>query len=289
MSIKNSILGFFGSAKTDVKRAGQKVAFSHLMEVLARLGYGVRGLIYITVGLLALGIALGKGGAPADQQGAIAAIGRQPAGLFLLWVILIGLISYSLWGVVRAVWDPLHKGHDTKGLLMRGGYLFSAVSYAILILPTYGFITGAGRTTQSGAQTQQSMTSIMSKPWGPWVVGLIGLAVIAVGLYQIYQGINASFDRQFQTYAMTALELKWAIQLGRFGTAARGVVFVLVGGLISLAAYHSNPNQPVGIDTALKTLMHQSYGILLLGIIAVGLMAFGVFSLVSAAWFRLRR
>jgi FtsH-binding integral membrane protein len=187
------------------------------------------------------------------------------------------------------VWDPLHKGHDTKGLLLRGGYLFSAVSYAILILPTYDIITGARRTAQSGAQTQQSMTSIMSKSWGPWVVGLIGLAVIAVGLYQIYQGFNASFDRQFRTYAMTAQQLKWAIQMGRFGTAARGVVFALVGGLISLAAYHSNPTQPVGIDAALKTLMHQTYGILLLGIIAVGLMAFGAYSLLSAAWFRIKR
>jgi hypothetical protein len=49
------------------------------MEALTRLGYGVRGLIYITMGLLALGGTLGKGGAPTDPQGAIAAIGTQPA------------------------------------------------------------------------------------------------------------------------------------------------------------------------------------------------------------------
>ena len=128
----------------------------------------------------------------------------------------------------------------------------------------------------------------MSKPWGPYAIGIVGLVVIAVGLYQIYQGINTSFDRQFKTYAMTAQELKWAIQIGRLGTAARGVVFVLVGGLISLAAYQSNPSQPVGIDPALKTLLHQPYGGLLLGLVAVGLMAFGVYSLMSAVWFRLR-
>ena len=241
------------------------------------------------MGLLAMNVALGKGGAPIDQQSAISAIGQQPAGLFLLWIVLFGLISYSLWGVVRAVMDPLHKGHDMKGLAARAGFLFSAASYAILIMPTYRLITGAGSSGQSGGQTQQIMGSILSKPWGPPAIGLVGLAVIAGGLYQIKQGLDASFDRQFQTYAMTAQEVKWATQLGRFGTATRGVIFALIGGLLCLAAYRSNPGQGVGLDTALTTLMHQPFGVLLLGFVAIGLMAFGVYSMLSAAWFRLKR
>jgi hypothetical protein len=277
------------SVKNNVKRAGQKAAFSPLMEVLTRVGYGARGLIYFTMGLLALNVALGKGGAPTDQQGAIAAIGRQPAGLVLLWAILLGLVSYSLWGVIRAVFDPLHKGDDLKGLVTRAAFLFSAASYAILILPTYGFITGAGSTGQSGAQPQQSLASIMSRPWGPWAIGIVGLVVIAVGLYQIYQGINASFDRQFKTYAMTAQEVKIAIQLGRFGTATRGLIIAVIGVLLVLAAYHSNSSQAIGFDPALTALRNQPYGVWLLGIVAFGLMAFGVYSMLSAAWFRLKK
>lgn len=289
MSATNNKAESIGSVKAEVKNAGQKAAFSPVMEALTRLGYGVRGLIYIVMGLLAFNIALGKGGAPADQQGAIAAIGRQPAGMVLLWVVLLGLVSYSLWGVIRAVFDPLHKGNDLKGLATRAGYLFSAAAYAILILPTYRTIQGAGSPAQSGGQTQISMAAIMSKPWGPWAIGFIGLAVIAVGLYQIYQGFNSSFDKQFKTYAMNAKEVKLATQLGRFGTAARGFVLALVGGLVCQAAYQSNSSQPVGIDAALKTLMGQPYGVFLLGIVAVGLMAFGVYSILSAMWFRARR
>jgi len=275
--------------KAGVERAGQKAAFSPLMEALARIGYGVRGLIYITMGLLAVSVALGKGGAPTDQQGAIAAIGKQPAGLALLWVVLIGLISYSLWGLIRAIFDPLHKGSDSKGLLARGGFLFSAASYALLILPTYGYITGAGRSARGGAGAQQSMAAIMSTPWGPWAIGLIGLAVIAGGIQQIIAGFNASFDKQFRTYAMTAWEVKWATQLGRFGTATRGLIFAMVGGLLCLAAYRSNSSQAVGLDEALKTLLRQPYGIWLLGIVAVGLMAFGVYSMLTGVWFRMKK
>lgn len=275
--------------KTGVERVAKKAAYSPLMEALARLGFGVRGLIYFVMGLLALDVTLGKGGAPTDQQGAIAAIGRQPAGLVLLWVVLIGLVSYALWGVIRAVLDPLQKGHDAKGLATRAGFLFSAASYALLVLPTYGYISGASSTAQSGAQTQLSMASIMSSPLGHWAVVFIGIAVIAVGIYQVYTGFNNSFDKQFQTYAMTAKEVKWATQLGRIGTATRGVIFALVGLLLCQAGLQSNSSQAEGIDAALATLLHQPYGIWLLGIVGVGLMAFGVFSLLSAVWFRMKR
>jgi hypothetical protein len=288
MSTKTSSVRSVRNVGSGVKKAGQKAAFSPLMEAFERLGYGVRGLIYITMGLLALTVTLGKGGAPVDPQGAIAAIGRQPAGMALLWVILIGLVSYSLWGVIRAVFDPLHKGRDAKGLLVRASFLVSAASYTILVFYTYGLISGSG-SGQSGAGTQKSMASIMSTAWGPFVIGILGVAVIAVGLYQIYQGFNSSFDKQFQAYAMTAQEVKAATQLGRFGTAARGFVLGLVGILVCTAAFQSNSSQPVGFGAALTALMHQPYGMWLLGIVAVGLMAFGVYSLASAAWFRTRK
>jgi uncharacterized membrane protein len=257
------------------------------MEALTRLGYGVRGVIYVVMGLLAFQVALGKGGALASPQQAIAAIGKQPAGLILLWVILIGILAYSVWGLVRAFWDPLDKGSDTKGILTRVGFFFSALGYAFLAYTTYGYISGVSQSS-SGSQTKL-ITSVMAMPLGRIAIGLVGLIVVAVGLYQIYQGFKAGFERQFQTYALTPKEAKLATDVGRFGTAARGVVFALVGVLIFLAAYHANPSQPVGMDAALATLMQQPYGIWLLGIVAVGLIAFGFYSLLSAVWFRFRR
>ncbi len=274
--------------KTGVQKAAKKGEYSPLMEALTRYGYGVRGLIYIVMGLLALQVTLGKGGALASPQGAIAVIGKQPAGMILLWVVLVGLISYSLWGVVRAVMDPLNKGRDAKGLIARAGYLASAFGYAILIIPTYGYITGASKTA-NGSQTQKFITTIIALPWGRWAIGILGLVVLLAGLYQIYQGVSAGFERQFHTYVLTPKEKKLVTGVGRFGTTARGVVLAIVGGLFGLAAYQANPSQQVGMDTALATLLHQPYGIWLLGIVALGLIAFGIYSMLFALWFRIRR
>jgi Domain of Unknown Function (DUF1206) len=289
MSSKHSDIGSMGNIKGEVKRAGHKAAFNPLMESLTRLGFGVRGFIYITIGMLALSVAFGKGGTLVDPQGAIAAIGKQPAGLFLLWVVLIGLISYALWGVIRAVFDPLGKGNDSKGVLARVGFLLSAASYAYLALYTYGLISGSGSSAQGGGGPQHSLATIMSAPWGRWLIGLIGLGILIDGLYQIILGLDAKFDKQYKTYAMTPEEVHAATQLGRIGTAARGIVFAMVGGLILVAAVQSNPNQPVGIGAALSTLLRQPYGIWLLGLIALGLIAFGLYSMLSAVWFRSRR
>lgn len=269
-----------------VKRTANRAAYSPVMQALTRVGYAVRGLIYITMGLLAVGVALGKGSSLASPQSAIEFIGRQPAGLILLWIILLGLASYALWGVIRAILDPLQKGNDLKGLITRAGFLISALSYAILILPTYGYISGAGGAGQNASQTQKLMASVMTTPQGHWVVALVGLAIIAIGLQQIATGFNSKFDKQYSTYAMTAQEVKLATQLGRFGTAARGAVFALVGLSLYQAGLQSNSNKPIGIDAALASLLRQPYGVLLLGLVAVGLVAFGIYSTLTAVWFR---
>jgi hypothetical protein len=274
--------------KADAKRAAKQAAFSPLMERLARLGYGVKGFLYIAIGFISIAGALGKSSTPADQLGAIVAFSKLPYAELLIWIILIGLISYSIWGVIRAVLDPFHKGTDLKGLLSRGGYLISAATYASFALPTNHLITGArGGTGANG--TAQMVAKVMNMPMGRWLVAAIGVAAIAAGLYQIYMGYKMDFDKEFKPYALTPDQLRIAKQLGRFGTMARGLVFALVGWFVTLAAYQANANHAQGFDGALDYLGKQPYGMWLLGIVALGLIAFGIYSVMSAAWLKLKR
>jgi len=251
------------------------------MEKLIRLGYVVRGLVYGVIGLLAFQVASGSGGALANQQGAIAAVGSAPEGKVLLYIVLVGLVCYALWGLIRAVADPLHEGNDAKGIARRLGYLVSGISYGLLVPATYGLITAGASAASNGAQnaqTQQTTASILSQPWGPWVVALAALIVIGVGLSQIYQGFRRNFNRQFQLAGRTGNERKWIVRLGRFGTVARGVVFTLVGVFLFMAAYQHDASRAQGIDGVLTALLHQPYGPWLLGVVAAGLIAFGIYS-----------
>jgi hypothetical protein len=287
MAKAKSSQGIFQSIKQDGKKAAKQAAYSPMMDRLARLGYAVKGFIYIAMGYIAFLGAIGKNRTPADQLGAIAAFAKLPYANIFLWVILIGLISYSIGGVIRAVLDPFHKGTAIKGLLARGGFLISAITYASFAVATYGLISG----TKSGSgsnQTVQLVSRLMEMPLGRFLVVAVGLASVAAGLYQIYMGITLNFDQRFKPYALTREQLQVARQVGRFGTVARGIVFALVGFFLCLAAYYANPNRAQGFAGALRFLAQQPYGSWLLGIIATGLIAFGIYSLMSAAWFRLK-
>ena len=138
MRTTNAKPGSIKSVESQGKKAAKEAAYSLTMERLTRLGYGIKGLIYITIGLLAIQGALGKGSTTtADQLGAIRTFSKLPFAQALLWIVLIGLVSYALWGVIRAILDPFHKGTDMEGLLSRGGYLVSAVIYASFVISTY--------------------------------------------------------------------------------------------------------------------------------------------------------
>lgn len=276
-----------GKAKGQAVRAAN--AANPWIEALARFGYAVRGVLYITVGVLAAQIALGVGGETTDKNGAITAIGSQPFGKFLLVLIVVGLVGYSLWGFVRAIFDPLNRGAEPKGIAQRIGYVVSGLSYGALVVPTVRFIMGTGGTG-GGSQASQDLTAkLLAQPFGPWLVGLLGLIGIGGGLGQLFQAFTADFKKDLKFRDMSANEQQWAIRVGRFGMSARGVVFAIMGFFILQAALHKDPGNVKGLDGALQTLVQQPYGPWLLGVVALGLVAFGIYSLLCAKWIHMKR
>src|SRR5512143_2602962 len=209
MSTNSNVQRNAGNLKQEGKQVARAAATSPLMGKLIRLGYVARGLVWGVIGLLAF-------------QVATAALGTTPVGKVLLYVMLVGLVGYALWGLIRAVVNPLHAGHDAQGLVERLGYLVSGISYGLLAVATYGLITAkapAATGGAQGAQTQQTTASILTQPWGPGVVALAAAIVIGVGLLHIYTSFRRRFNPQFQLALRTLNARKWIERLGRFGTA----------------------------------------------------------------------
>jgi hypothetical protein len=86
---------------------------------------------------------------------------------------------------------------------------------------------------------------------------------------------------------MSANVRNWIEWIGSFGHLARMVVFSLVGVFRITAAIDYNPDNAVGLDGALAKLARASYGPFLLGLVAAGLIAFGVYSLSDARYRRI--
>jgi hypothetical protein len=251
------------------------------LALLARSGYAARGVVYLIVGGLAVLAALGQGGQTTDTEGALTTLLAQPFGKILLAMVAVGLIGYALWRVVQALADVDHHGTDPKGLAIRGGLLVSAVTHTLLAVFALSLIFGWGSGGgDSGARNWTAW--LLQQPFGRWLVGLIGLAIVGAGIAHMIKGYRARFGRFLQ---MDAATLDKVSPVCRFGLIARGVVFVIIGGFLIVAAVEFSSAEARGLQGALETLQQQPYGWILLGIVALGLVAFGVYSLIEA-WYR---
>lgn len=276
------------SPLSNLEQPARRAASHPWIEKLARLGFAAKGIVYFVVGLLAAQAAFGTGGKTTDSSGALSTIVTQPFGKFLLALVTIGLIGYALWRLVQTIFDPEHAGEPTKAkqIAQRIGYGLSALTYSGLALTAIKLIMG--NPTSGGDSTQDWTARFMAQPFGRWLVGLAGLVVIGVGLAYLYEAFKAKFQRHFNLNLMSESERQWTKRLGQFGIAARGIVFGIIGLFLTLAALRQNANEARGLGGALAALAAQPFGPWLLGIVALGLIAYSIYSLIEARYRQIR-
>jgi len=263
-----------------VKRAASNPA----LELLERVGYVARGVLYVVMGALALRLALGVGGRATDQSGSLTALAGGAFGKALLLVFVVGLAAYSLWGFARAIFDPLNRGDHAAGIAERLGFAWSGIAYAGLALFALELFVGTGRATPDS--TQSTVSTFFAYPAGEWLVVAIGLVSIAVGIGQFVLARKATFKRDLKREEMSPEEKKFVDGMGRFGFFARGVTFTLVGWFVFQAGIHRDPMRVQGFSGAFVFLLSQPYGHLLLGVVALGFVALGLHSFACARWMR---
>lgn len=250
---------------------------------LGRAGYVAKGSVYVLIGVLAFMAAIGVGGGKTTgTQGALASIASKPFGEIILWLLAIGLAGYVLWKIVEAITDPQNKGHDAKGIIIRIGFVFSAIVYAGLAYRAFQLATNAGSSGGGGGSSKQTITAqILSQPFGQWMVGAAGAAVIGYGLYEIYKGYSEKFTDSFHRSKMDKKEYQLGKKTGKAGLMARGVVFCITGYFLIQTAITTNPDNAKGLDAALSEIAQQPFGQWMLGLVAIGLAAYGVFQILK--------
>jgi hypothetical protein len=248
------------------------------------VGYAAKGVVYATIGVLAMREALGEGGSTTGPVGAMRSMGPNPLDGVLLLVLAAGLLGYAMWKLIQGITDPDDKGSDAHGLLRRVGYVGSGVIHCGLAFTAAQSIFGAEDTSEDAVAL-----SVMAyqPPLGQILVGLVGLGVIGVGLYQLYAAYGAKFRDELHLSRMGDAKDRWVTFAGCVGTAARALAIGVAGAFVMLAAYQSDPTEVRGLGEALETIQRQPLGSYMLGIVAVGLLVYGAFMLLVARYRRI--
>ena len=246
-----------------------------------------KGVVYVVVGGLAVRAASGWGGRATDTRGALQTVNRQQLlGDVLLAVIAVGLLAYVFWRFAQALLDLDGKGDDLKGLATRLGYAGSGIAYAGLALTAAAMALGGGGASRSD-QVRRWTAVALEDPGRWWLVAAAGLGVLGGAGYQFYKAYTAKFERRLRLGQLSADGRAWVRRIGRFGLGARGITFGVIGWFLLQAAWHTNPGAARGLAGALAVVRRQEQGAVLLGVVGLGLVAYGAFSIVEGRYRRI--
>ena len=249
----------------------------------ARFGLATKGFSYLLVAVIALRVAAEGGGQTESREGALKTLADEPFGWALLAMVALGFASYAMWQLVRAIFDRDNEGDDPKGIGKRLGQAGKAVLYGALAVVTVSFLFDSGGG--GGGQSEDRATAVaLDWPGGRWIVGGVGLAFIGAGVFNAYRALSGSFQDELREEQMSGAERPWYTAFGIAGHLARAVVFAMIGFFVLRAAYEYDPDEAIGLDGALQKVAGEAYGSWLLGAVALGLGAYGLFCLVEAKY-----
>lgn len=253
---------------------------------LARVGYVAKGVVYLVIGGMALRGAMGTGGGATDSRGALRVIGDGTAGQAALVVVGVGLIAFALWALIAAATDADRRGSDAKGVALRFGQAARGLAYGALGASAFGLVGGGGGGSGGGAERWTSR--LMDAPFGRTLVAAVGIGVMGYALYQFWRAARKNLRKRLHMEHADPDATRWVIRVARFGIAARGVVFLVIGGFLAQAALREDASRAGGIADSLATIGQQPYGRALLALVAVGLLAYGVWELLNARYREMR-
>jgi hypothetical protein len=259
------------------------------IAALARAGYAAKGVVYVLIGGLAFLASIGSRADTPGSKGALRTLVDEPYGRVMLTVVAIGLAGYALWCFVRAIFDPERDGTGFKGLGKRAFHFLKGVVHVLLVWAVVNMVRGAGGGGGDDDGVRDWTAWLMSFPAGVYLVGAIGLGILGYGIRQVHKGWTADLDDQLSLGQMNRTAAHWTVHFSRFGMAARGIVFCVIGAFLVTAAYHANPSEAKGVGEVLAAVERQPYGPVLLGAVAAGLVAYGAYQFILARYRRIER
>jgi hypothetical protein len=265
--------------------AARRASESEWADRLARLGFCARGVVYIVVGLIALQVASsGSDDSEANKEGALREISERPLSGLLLTVLAVGLAGYALWRLTEALWGKRDEHDERKRTIKRLGSAGRAALYVAFLVSTVRFMQRGPQEGKGGEQEQGWTAQVLDLPGGRWIVGLVAIALLGAGAYIAYRGLAQKFAKRLDTSDMGPVTGRTVDVLGTIGMAARGAIVSLAGYLLLRAALDFDPKQAQGLDGTLKVIAQQAYGQVLLSLVAIGIIAYGLYSFAEARY-----
>lgn len=265
--------------------SAQQAGRSETARKVVLVGWAAKGVVYLALAYLVLQMAFGSAPQQASTTGALEYIAGQGPGRIALIVLGVGLLAYAV-GRILEVTTLAGPGIEAKDKVVA---VVLAVLYTSLAVTAFSIVGLAGSSSSGsggGSNEQQGSAFLLGLPGGRYIVGAVGLAIIAFGAYQAYKGVQKAFLGTLRTSEMSQGERTAITRIGTAAYLTRGAIFALLGYFFVASAVTYDADEAKGLDAALREVAEQSWGQVVLALIALGLLAYAVFAFVESRYRR---
>jgi Domain of Unknown Function (DUF1206) len=245
-------------------------------EKFASFGIATKGIVYFIIGGLTAMAAFGYGGQKSGSDTVLKFIANQSFGKVLLVLLAIGLLGYVFWRWYQAFTDPKNIEDSAKSAVKRIAYFISGALYGLLAYSAIKLVVGSNGSGDSLA------TKVFQSDYAATVAIIIGLALVGKGMYEVYRAYSGKYKENIEGAGIPSEAQGLLLKAGRFGHTSRGIVAGILGYLFLKAGFAGTANK-LGKTDAFGFIQDE-FGNIVLGIIALGLVGYGVFMMIKAKY-----
>lgn len=272
---------------TDLHERARRADDSEWFDKAIRVGLVAYGLVYVVIAWLAVQLALGDREGEASTSGAVRELAQQPFGEVLVWLVAIGMFVLVVWRALEAAVGHRDEEGGTrlrKRLTSAGkGVLYAAIGVSAVRVATGSGSGGGGGGKGGGRSSEDTLTAkLMDLPAGQAIVFLVGLAIIGYGVTLLVKAWTEKFAKDLSAEGRSGDSGTAYVWIGKIGHAAKGVALSIVGGLFCYAAATHDAKKSGGLDQALREVLDQPFGPVLLLLVGVGIGCYGLFTFARA-------
>ena len=242
------------------------------------------GLIYATVGVIALlsFFKVREGGA--DEGSMLALINDYIVGKIFIWIIVSGTVCYIIWRFYEAVTDPYDYGGDTAGILKRVSIGLSTIADVMIVYTATRILLGLGEVMLDGQpkEERQMAGAILEKPWGNEALILTGIFVVVAALTQLFYGVTRGYRERINMEDFSPAFRIMTHIVAWSGYIARGIILGIIGFFLAKSGIIENADIVVNTDKAFD-FIGDHVGHFYFILVALGTICYGVFMFMLAA------
>ncbi|QQX75904.1 MULTISPECIES: DUF1206 domain-containing protein [Aequorivita] len=245
-------------------------------EKFASFGIATKGIVYFITGALTAMAAFGYGGKKSGSGAVIDFIAKQTFGQVLLILLAIGLLGYVFWRWYQAFTNPKEMENNTKGTVKRIAYFISGVLYCVLAIKAISTVIGSNNGGKSFT------TKVFESEYATAVALIIGLGLAGKALYELYNAYSGKFKKDVESAGIPQKAENLILPAGKVGHTSRGIVAGILGFLFLKTGFAGNANKLSKTDAF--GFIENEFGNIVMGLIALGVVAYGVFMIIKAKY-----